>query len=114
MTSTRTTPISQVEIENELLRLLSVLEEQTEHFEVLAVTAGEAEAQYKKRFAREFIQKVGTEKERASWAEWTVAEDSKSYRIADGLMRAGREKLLSIRTSIEALRTLSASVRSQT
>ena len=36
---TRSQPISQVEIESEIMRLLSILEEETEAFEVLAVDA---------------------------------------------------------------------------
>jgi hypothetical protein len=34
-------------------------------------------------------------------------------KLADGLVRAKREKLLSLRTSIDALRTLNANVRVQ-
>jgi len=35
------------------------------------------------------------------------------YEIAEALVKAKREKLLSLRTSIDALRTLNANVRAQ-
>ena len=43
----RNTPISQVEIEQELLRFMDLLENETEAFEVLAVESAKKESSYK-------------------------------------------------------------------
>jgi hypothetical protein len=77
----RNNPISQVDIENELLRLIGMLEEETEAFEVLAID--------------------------------NLDESSFDYKISEALVKSKREKLLSLRTSIDAMRTLNANVRHQ-
>ena len=49
----RNGPISQIDIENEMLRLLDMLEEETEAFEKLAGDAAKKEALYKSNWAKE-------------------------------------------------------------
>ena len=65
----RTNPISQVEIEQELLRLIDALEAETEKFEVLAVDAAKKEADYKSNWAKEYLSAKGSIKEREAWAD---------------------------------------------
>ena len=109
----RTTPISQVEIESELLRLMEVLEKETEAFELLAVDAAKKESLYKSNWAKEYLAAKGSIKEREAWADYKLDEMSFDYKIAEALVKTKREALLSLRTSIDALRTLNANVRVQ-
>jgi hypothetical protein len=109
----RSAPISQVEIEQELLRLLESLERETEAFEVLAVDAAKKESLYKTSWAKEYLSASGSVKERESWADYKLEQISFEYRVAEALVKTKRESLLSLRTSIDALRTLNANVRVQ-
>ena len=100
----RNGPISQVEIESELLRLIDMLEEETEAFEKLAGDAAKKEAIYTAK---------GSIKEREAWADYKLADEHFDYKISEALVKSKREKLLSLRTSIDAMRTLNANVRAQ-
>ena len=110
---TRNAPISQVDVENGLLDLIEELEKETEAFERLAEDAAKKEALYKTNWAKEYLSAKGSIKEREAWADYKLSEEVFDYKIAEGLMKAKREKLLSLRTSIDALRTLNANVRAQ-
>jgi hypothetical protein len=109
----RNGPISQVDIENEMLRLVDMLEEETEAFEKLAEDAAKKEAIYKANWAKEYLSAKGSIKEREAWADYKLADEQYDYKISEALVRAKREKLLSLRTSIDAMRTLNANVRAQ-
>jgi hypothetical protein len=109
----RNSPISQVDVENGLLDLIEELEKETEAFERLAEDAAKKEALYKTNWAKEYLSAKGSIKEREAWADYKLSEEVFDYKIAEGLMKAKREKLLSLRTSIDALRTLNANVRAQ-
>jgi hypothetical protein len=109
----RSAPISQVEIEDELLRLLELLEEHTEAFETLAEDSAKKEARLKGEWAKEYLSAKGSIKEREAWADYKLADQEFEAKVAEALVKAKMEKLLSLRTSIDALRTLNANVRSQ-
>lgn len=109
----RTKPISQVDIEEELLRLMDLLEKETESFELLAVDAAKKEALLKGEWAKQYLSAKGSIKEREAWSDYKLADQIMDSKIAEGLVKAKREKLLSLRTSIDALRTLNANVRVQ-
>ncbi len=109
----RNNPISQVEIEQELLRLIDALETETEKFEVLAVDAAKKEADYKSNWAKEYLSAKGSIKEREAWADYKLDQMAFDYKIAEALVKTKRESLLSLRTSIDAMRTLNANVRVQ-
>ena len=109
----RTSPISQVEVESEIMRLMGMLEEETEAFETLATEAAKKEALMKANWAKEYLSAKGSVKEREAWADYKLSEEVYSYKIAEALVKAKREKLLSLRASIDALRTLNANVRAQ-
>lgn len=106
-------PISQVEVEEEILRLLEMLEEETEAFETLAEDAAKKEALYKANWAKEYLAAKGSIKEREAWADYKLSDDSYDFKISEALVKAKREKLTSLRTSVDALRTLNANVRAQ-
>ena len=109
----RNTPISQVEIEQELLRLMDLLEKQTEEFESAAIDCAKKEALYKGNWAREYLSAKGSIKEREAWADYKMDQQNYEFKIAEGLVKAKRESLLSIRSSMDAIRTLNANVRTQ-
>lgn len=109
----RATPISQIDIENELMRLMDLLESETEAFEKLAEDSAKKEALYKSNWAKEYLSAKGSIKEREAWADYKLSDEVYDFKIAEALVKAKREKLLSLRTSIDALRTLNANVRVQ-
>lgn len=109
----RTAPISQVDVEREILRLMSMLEEETEAFESLAVDSAKKEALMKSNWAKEYLSAKGSIKEREAWADYKLSDEVYAYKIAEALMKSKREKLLSVRASLDALRTLNANVRVQ-
>lgn len=110
---TRNTPISQVEIEEKLLVFLEELEEETEAFETLTTDAAKKEALYKANWAKSYLAAKGSIREREAWADYEMNDENYDYKISEGLVKAKREKLLSLRTAIDALRTLNANVRAQ-
>ncbi len=109
----RSSPISPVEIEDNIVRLVEELEEHTEAFEVLAVDLSKKEARYKSAWAKEYLAANGSIKERESWADYKLSDEYYEVKIADALSRAKKEKLNSIRTALDSLRTLAANVRAQ-
>lgn len=112
-THRRGRPISQVDVEEEIIRLMDLLEEETEAFERLAEDGAKKEALFKANWAKEYLAGKGSIKEREAWADYKLSSESYDWKIADALVRSKREKLISLRTSLDALRTLSANVRHQ-
>jgi hypothetical protein len=113
MKSNRNAPISQVDIEEEIIRLIGDLESETETFETLSIDAAKKESRFKSEWAKAYLSAQGSIKEREAWADYQISDPHMDWKIADALVRAKREKLASIRSSIDALRTLNANVRAQ-
>lgn len=109
----RTSPISQVDIEEELIRLINKLEAETEQFEVVAIDSSKKEALHKSNWAKEYLSAKGSIKEREAWADYKMDQQNFEYKCAEALVKAKRELLLSIRASMDAIRTLNANVRTQ-
>lgn len=109
----RSRPISQVEIEEEIMRLTDLLESETESFEKLAIDSAVKESNYKASWAKEYLGAKGSIKEREAWADYKLEDLAMQYKISEALVKSKREKLHSLRTSIDALRTLAANVRAQ-
>jgi len=109
----RTQPLSQVDIEHEMLRLMADLEEETEAFETLATDCAKKEALLKANWAKEYLSAKGSIREREAWADYKLSDEAYAYKIAEALVKAKREKLLSVRASLDSLRTLNANVRVQ-
>lgn len=110
----RNRPISQIEVEEEILRLTGLLENETENFEALAQDAAIKEANMKASWAKEYLGAKGSIKEREAWADYKLQDLMMQYKISEALVKSKRERLHSLRTSIDALRTLAANVRAQT
>lgn len=109
----RTRPISQVEIESEIMRMIELLEQETENFEKLAQDAAAKEAILRSEWAKQYLTASGAVREREAKADVHMGDIMYDSKIADSLVKAKREKLLSLRSSIDALRTLNANVRAQ-
>lgn len=92
---------------------MGMLEEETEAFETLSIDAAKKEALYKSNWAKSYLSAKGSIKEREAWADYQMNDENYDYKISEGLVKAKRERLLSLRTSIDALRTLNANVRAQ-
>jgi len=110
----RSGPITPIEIEDNMVRLVEELEDHTEAFEVLAVDLAKKESRFKSAWAKEYLAANGSIKERESWADYKLSDEQYEVKIADALLRAKKEKLNSIRTALDSLRTLAANVRAQT
>ena len=122
MTTTmpHTRPLSQVEIEQKIMSVIEELERQTEEYDDIAQAAAEAEADYKRDYARMVLAVVSsaegkmTVDERTARVEASTTDAHRNYLIRQAARNARRESLLSLRDHLDALRTLSASVRAQT
>jgi hypothetical protein len=113
MNSTRTAPISQVEVESELVRLIGEIEQETEAFEILCKDHAQKEASYKSAWYKEYLAAEGAVKQKESWAGYKTSDLQYDSMIAEALVKAKRERLHSLRTACDALRTIAANVRSQ-
>ena len=109
----RSRPISQVEVESEILRMVELLEQETENFERLAQDAASKDAVYRAEWSKQYLIASGAVREREAKADVSLADVMYHTKIADALVKAKRERLLSLRSSIDALRTLNANVRAQ-
>jgi hypothetical protein len=110
----RSQPITQVDVEEEIMRLVETLEARTENFEQLAVDAAEKEADFKKVWAGVYLETSGTIRDREANADVMCTDAFREHKIAEALVKSARESLLFLRTSIDALRSLNANVRYQT
>lgn len=123
-TREHTRPLSQVEVEVEIERIVADLEDATEEYAEACREEAEAETRYKRTFHRAFI----VHSERSTMADgrkttvgWVEAqagiaceEQQAVHRIANARMRALKEALTSKRAQLDALRTISANIRGQT
>jgi hypothetical protein len=109
----RNAPISQVEVEERIVALTSSLENETEAFEALSIDHAKKEAEYKRAWHSEYLRAEGPVKEREAHAGYRTAEQHMESQVAEAVMKAKREKLHTIRTALDSLRTLAANVRAQ-
>ena len=109
----RSKPISAAHVESEIVRITQDMEKETEAFELLATDHAKKEAQYKKEWFKEFLAAEGEVKQKESWAGYKTSELHYEALVAEALVKSKREKLNSLRTACDALRTLAANVRAQ-
>lgn len=96
-----------------MVRLVSQLESETEAFESLAVDAATKEAAHKRKWAATYLAGDGSIRNREAFADYETATLFEQFRVAESLVKAKRETLQFLRTSIDALRSLNANVRVQ-
>jgi hypothetical protein len=110
---------SQLDIENEIIRLEGILEDTTDEFAKVCQQAANAEATFRVSYAKSFVRyRLGVEKSSEKTAEaQATAECERELFDRRGLesqQRGLEEKCRSLRASLDAVRTLSANVRAQT
>lgn len=108
-------PITQVEVESEILRLSDLLERKTESLAVLGRAAAEAEVAYKRAYAVAYL-KAGLERkvpvaEREATATVQTADALLVRRTAEVSYEAAREMCRTIRENLQGLRSLNANIR---
>lgn len=111
--------LTQGQIEDEILSVSDALEAGTEQFADVADLAAECEADYKLSYARAFVglsstQSKMTAPERQARSELHAAAELRAWKIAEARRMSSKESLLSLRARLDALRTVSANIRSQT
>lgn len=117
-----TTLLTQAQIEGEITRLSDALEAETYDYRDISLSAAEAEAAFKHRHATATLSMAAeatdgrkrTASERAAYADRVSGDEFRLFRIAEARRGASRESMLSLRTRIDALRTLAANIRYQT
>ena len=107
------------DIEREITRLSTVLEDTTYEYQAVSERAAEHEAEYRHKRARMLValiehSEVRTAQERDARCDAAVATEHKAYLLSKHERDAVREALASLRTRLEALRTLAATARYQT
>ena len=111
--------ITPVETERMIGTALRKLDEATTEYAEISRKAAQAEADYRRATAMKTLALLkhggfASAKERDARIELEVSSERETYLILDAARASAREHLNSLRTRIEALRTISASVRGQT
>lgn len=114
-----TRPLSQVEVEERIQRVIERMEEETDAYDEIARDAAEAEADYKRGAARALLAVINagekmTVAERQARADLLVADDYRKHLITTAARNSKREHLQTLRAHLDSLRTLNASIRQQT
>lgn len=106
--------------EQSIMGLCVALEEETYNFATLSRDEAEAEADYKQAFATTMLELASntelkmTAQTREAFVDDKCSGAFRTLKIAQARKGAGREMLLSLRSRLDAMRTLSATLRSQT
>lgn len=111
--------VTQGDIENEILRLSSLLEEQTREYGDRLKESSDHESAYRIAYARAFAQhRLGGEKlseETCKQLATSECSELLTARLAsEAVTRFLEEQCRSLRAQLDAVRTLSANVRAQT
>lgn len=111
--------LTQGQIEADILSVSDALEVGTEQYADLADLAATCEADYKLSYARAFValaaqQSRMTAPEKQARSELHAAAELRAWKIAEARRQSSKENLLSLRARLDALRTVSANIRSQT
>ena len=111
--------LTQGEIEHHIVALSQSIEDETYRYAELGDVAAEAEADYKLKQARMFIviaenQSKMTVQERQARVDLHANDEFRTWKVQEARRQASKESLLSLRARLDAMRTLSASLRHQT
>ena len=107
-------PLNQVEIETMIARDVERLEIATYRYRELLGEEAKAKIKYKDSYNRAYLAKqAGTEKQKVASAELDCRDEYEEMELAAARAKAQREILGSIRSSLDAVRSLNANVRAQ-
>lgn len=109
--------LTQVEIEDQIQALAKEYEEAVDHYEAIGRESANAEADWKFAFHRNIL--TVTDERPRSNAEWREAKASiqagenlyRASKVTEASKNAAKEHLTSLRTRLDALRTLAANQR---
>lgn len=106
-------PLTQIEVESRILRLCDALEENLDTFRGLAARRAEAEADYKHKYSRALVEQSAkvTVAQKEAVAHLRATSDYRDWRTLEAQERATQQLLTSIRSQLDALRTIAANVR---
>jgi len=105
-------PLYPADVEAMLLRLMGLLEKTVEEFAEISELRAEAEAEYKNQYHRMMIKMVdGTVSQKESMAQVRSSDAFREWKLLEAQEKGHQQRLISIRTQIESLRTISANVR---
>ena len=112
-------PISQHEVEQRILRISDDLDSTVDLLASLLVERANAEADYKEQFARVMVglaassSRLPVAAKEAAATSRTTAE-FRSWKLWEAREKACQQKLHSLRSQLDALRTIAANVRAVT
>jgi len=108
--------LNQVDIERRILRVTDALDEQTDLFSKLSVSRAEAEAEYRHAFARAIVEQDGKipVATKEAVAHMKSPDAFRQWKILEAREKATQQKLTSLRSQLDALRTIAANVRNLT
>jgi hypothetical protein len=113
-------PINPVEVEYQIMDVCEAMETETEQYARLSELAASSEAKYKLVYAKSLVDMASqsstkmTAQERQARADLISNDEFRIFRINEARRVSSKEALLSLRARLDALRTLSASLRHQT
>lgn len=106
-------PLVQAEVEERIQRLCDVLEETCEQFAQISADRAEAEADYKQAQAISLVSQTAktTVSAKEATAHLAASKHFRRWRVLEAREKATQQALTSIRSQLDALRTISANVR---
>jgi hypothetical protein len=105
--------LSLADVEAEIQRLVGAMEAATDEFAELGTKAGEAEVAYKRAHAFAYLAADGPVVSREAQADLGAADELLARRYAEVAFDACKERLRTIRTALDACRTIAANARGQ-
>jgi len=118
MSERHTRPLSLVEVEERIQRVMDAMEEETEEYDDIARSAALAEAEYRRQSAYALLAVIEhgdkmTVAERQARADLMSHDAHKDHLIRQATRNSKREHLQTLRGILDSLRTLNASIRGQ-
>jgi len=112
----RTSPVTQVDVEELLFRLGEQLDATTEEYEKISEERAVAESDFKERFWRAMVTTVDhprykTASVKEAWASFAAKEESRRFKLLEAREKATQQKLITLRARMDSLRTIAANVR---
>jgi len=107
-------PLSQDQVEREILRLSGELTRQTIMVRTSAQQAAQGDVDHKRATAMAWLERVGREgtvPEKEAAVTVACIAEYREWKLADAVFRADREKGQNLRSQLDALRTIAANQR---
>lgn len=104
-------PLSQLDVEREIMDLIRKAHKVTVEVGERARAAGEADAAYKCKRSQEFLKAEGSVAVREAHADVACAKEYAAKKTAEALLLSAREAGLNVRARLDAMRTLASNVR---